>query len=115
MIIVVSSEEQLMSGQTDLRFGRCKYFALYDTEIKAYTFKKNEAVNSSQGAGIAAAQTVSVLNADVVLTGNLGPKALNVLQASGIKGYKIKQTTIEKAIALFQDNELSQITESGRP
>ncbi len=115
MIIVISSADKSISAETDLRFGRCKYFAVYDTETKECTFKGNDAINSSQGAGIAAAQAVTSFKANVVLTGNLGPKALSVLEASGIKGYKFDQTTVEKAIDLFEKNELSQITEPGKP
>ncbi|MBN4050833.1 NifB/NifX family molybdenum-iron cluster-binding protein [bacterium AH-315-L21] len=115
MTIAVSSTEKSMSGTADLRFGRCKYFAVYNTLTKECTFVENEAINSNQGAGIAASQTVAGLKAEVVLTGNLGPKALNVLNAAGINGYKIGQTTIENAISAFQEKKLSQITEPGRP
>lgn len=113
MIIVVSSTGKSISGDADLRFGRCKYFAAYNTETKEYSFIENEAINSSQGAGIAASQTVAGLKAEVVLTGSLGPKAFSVLDGSDIKGYKIGQITVEAAVAAFQAGDLSRIATAG--
>jgi len=115
MLIVISSTENSKSGKVDLRFGRCKYFALFNTSTKEYSFIENQGINSNKGAGIGAAQSVSDLEADVVLTGNLGSKALEVLNGSQIKGYKVNSLTVEEAVQQFQENQLALITEPSKP
>lgn len=113
MIIVVSSTNKEMSASIDSRFGRCPYFAVYDSDNGKCDFVENSAMESSQGAGIAAAQSVANLNADIVLTGNLGPKAFKVLSESGIVGYQVKETSVSEAIKRFEENELMPITVAG--
>lgn len=84
MKIAITSSGDNFESAMDLRFGRCKYFAMYDTETKKYEFIDNIAAQSEQGAGIAAAQNVIKMNTDVLLTGRLGPKALQVIENTGI-------------------------------
>lgn len=115
MIIVVSSEEKLVSSPVDGRFGRCSYFAIHDTKAGTWDFKENKGLEANHGAGIGAAQFVVDLKADVVLTGNLGQKALDVLQATKIKGYQVKNGTIEEALKMYEDDKLALITMPGRP
>ena len=114
MKIVITSTGASKEANADMRFGRCSHFAVYNTETSEYSFIENTAVSSNQGAGIAAAQTVVDQKAEVVLTGNLGPKAMHVLVASQITGYRIEEMSIEKAVEAFQGNRLSQITEPGK-
>jgi len=98
-----------LSSQIDPRFGRCNCFTLHDTEKDTYEFLDNTSIHQAHGAGIAAAQYVSELNAEVVLTGRLGPKALRVLNDSGIVGYKAEQGSLEEAVLAFKMNKLSKI------
>lgn len=113
MIIIVSSTGKEATSMADLRFGRCKYFGIYNTETKKYNFIQNEAADASQGAGIAAAQVVVESKGEAVLTGNLGPKAFKVLTGSNIYGYTIGEVSVENAIAAFLENKLSKILEFG--
>ncbi len=113
MIIVVSSVGNSKYAMTDLRFGRCSNFAVYNTKTDTFQFVENTAVKSGHGAGINAAQVVAELDANVVLTGNLGPKAKQVLDASGIKGYQIEEMNIEEAVRAYQKQALSEIKSAG--
>ncbi len=109
MKICVSSTGKLESVQADFRFGRCPYFAIYDTEKDRYSFLENAGVTSSQGAGIAAAQQVIDEKVDAVITGNMGPNAMKLLNAANIKIYEIKSESVKEAIALFKEEKLNSI------
>ena len=109
MKLVLSSQGHNKSDLVDVRFGRCKYFAIYDLETKTFDFVENKGAESNQGAGIAAAQTVLDLKADALLTERLGPKAFRVLADSGMKLYKCHGMTIEDAVNRFENHTYETI------
>lgn len=113
MIIVVSSTGDTKHAISDSRFGRCAVFAVYDTATDTYSFIENKAGASGHGAGIGAAQSVADLSAHVVLTGNLGPKAKEVLDASGIAAFRVDEMKVEAAVRAYQNDALSPITSAG--
>ncbi len=113
MKIAVTSTADSKQAMMDERFGRCAYFAVYDTDAQTYAFLDNNASASGHGAGIGAAQYVADLGVGVVLTGNLGPKAKQVLDASGVKGFKLSALNVEDAIKAYQDGQAEEITSAG--
>jgi predicted Fe-Mo cluster-binding NifX family protein len=84
MKIAVSSTGAELQSAVDPRFGRCKFFIVYDEETKESSSIENASQFASGGAGIQAAQTVSEAGARVVLTGNIGPNAYQTLSAAEI-------------------------------
>ena len=106
MKVCLSSSGPKEESLVDARFGRCPYYAIYDTR-KKFTIVKNDFVQAARGAGIGAAQKVVDLGCQVVITGNMGPNAFNALKAAGVKivtgawGKKVKE-----AFAAYQNNEL---------
>ncbi len=107
MIIVITAEDFKFSSKLDLRFGRAKFFIAYNSETgdwRAVDNKQN--LNAAQGAGIQAAQMVIDLNAEVVITGNCGPKAFKALQAANIKVYSASGTDVQDAIMKYNRGEL---------
>jgi len=109
MIIGVSSTGKEKNSPVDFRFGRCMYFAIVDTSDDSLKVVQNEGVNSSHGAGIAAAQQIIDEKAEAVITGNMGPNAMELLKASGIKVFNVAGGTVEGAVKLFQENKLEEI------
>ena len=85
MKMCVSASSDSLDANVDSRFGRCPYFVVVDSETMEYTVVSNDSTNAAHGAGIQAAQTVANMGAKVVITGNVGPNAFNVLSATGIK------------------------------
>ncbi len=112
MKLCVSSTENKKNSQADSRFGRCPYFAIYNTENNTFEFIENSGITSPQGAGIAAAQQIVDQKVAVVITGNMGPNAMKIIEAAGIKTYKINSETIEDAVKLYMDNKLSTINKA---
>ena len=113
MKIAITSVTKEKESVIDERFGRCNYFAIYDTESKSFEFVENKGVTSSQGAGIAAGQQLLDCGVEAVITGYVGPNAMKVLQGGNVNIYKCNGKSIQEEINLFSDNKLENINEAG--
>ena len=58
----------------DSRFGRCKFFAIYDSENKSPQFVENTASSLTEGAGPAALQLLTARGVSKLVSGNFGVK-----------------------------------------
>jgi predicted Fe-Mo cluster-binding NifX family protein len=108
MKIAISSTGPDPDAQIDLRFGRCKYFVLVEDKVESFEFLDNEAAALSGGAGLQAAQMVADAGVEAVITGNIGPNAINVLKAAGIKAYHCGPGSVRKALQKYQDGGLEE-------
>lgn len=114
MKVAVSSLGTSLDDRVDDHFGRARYFVIADTESDAADAVDNTTnMNALQGAGIAAAETVSDHGAQAVITGHLGPKAFAALQAAQIPGYSGSGMTVREAVAAFAAGTLHELTEAG--
>ena len=113
MIIAISAKGKNKSDLLDSRFGRCEYFQLLDTENGTIKCINNEGLETSGGAGIAAANQIIKENASVVITGFLGPNAFNIIDASDIEAYKCDTISVEEAIEKYNKNELEKLNNPG--
>jgi len=108
MIIVVSASGKTLDAQVDPRFGRAAFFIAVDSESGAIQVHENsQNLNAAQGAGIQAAETISRLGAEVVITGHCGPKAFRVLNAAGIKVAVGAEGTVRSALEAFHAGKLT--------
>ena len=108
MKIAFSSTGPDPDAQVDLRFGRCQYFVLVDDKAENFEFLDNEAAALSGGAGLQAAQSIAEAGVKAVVTGNIGPNAINVLKAAGIKAYHCGPGTVRKILQKYQDGSLRE-------
>jgi predicted Fe-Mo cluster-binding NifX family protein len=83
--IAVSATEPSLDAQVDPRFGRCQYFIVIDLDTMQYEAVENRGTLVGGGAGISSAQTIVDKGVQVVLTGDCGPNAFQVLSSAGIK------------------------------
>jgi len=114
MKVVVTSIGETLESPVDQRFGRARYFILYDTESEEWSAHSNEQnLRAMQGAGVQAGQNVAGLGATVVLTGHCGPKAFVTLQAADIAVYEGAQGTVQEAIAAFSEGRLAKSEKAG--
>ncbi len=113
MIIVISSFGETLESQMDNRFGRAEYFSVYDSQTQKAESVANPAIHATGGAGIAAAQQVIKLKADMLITGHLGPNAFEVLAGSGITLLQGESTTVAQNIQKALAGELAAITTNG--
>jgi len=82
--LLVSAQGPDLTAPVDPRFGRAPSFVLVDTESGDWSAYVNPGAGMGQGAGIEAARLAVELGADVVVTGPLGPHALQTLAAAKV-------------------------------
>jgi predicted Fe-Mo cluster-binding NifX family protein len=111
MVIAVTAQGNDLQGEVDPRFGRAKHFLIVDSETMRFEVAENEQnLSLPQGAGIQAAQIVTKHRAEVVLTGNCGPKAFKTLESAGIKVIVGVSGKIEDAIQAYLQGDLQPAT-----
>jgi predicted Fe-Mo cluster-binding NifX family protein len=110
MKIAISAKGSDLSSAIDPRFGRAQYFIIFDTDNDEFEVvpNKNNA-EAAQGAGIQAAETVVRKKVDIIVSGNLGPKAFDVLSEAGIKAVLWSEGTVSQAIGQIRNGELHPI------
>ncbi|ENK0555496.1 diguanylate cyclase [Clostridium sporogenes] len=113
MKIAISSTGKTMENLLDMRFGRCEYFQIHDTESKEVKILENEGRNASGGAGIVASNQLVDEKVDVIITGNFGPNAFEIIEKAGVKAYKCESISITSVIEKYNKGELEQINMSG--
>ena len=109
MKIAVSAKGNTMDSLMDQRFGRAASFILVDTQTMNFEALNNVGAAASGGAGIAAAQMVAEKDVKAIITGNVGPNAMNVLKAAKIEIYKGSEDTVQKNVEFFKTGLLEKI------
>ena len=106
--IAISSEGPTLEDLLDPRFGRAGGFVIYDPETKKTEYINNGTAQSmSQGAGIQAAETVAKAGVKVLLTGFVGPKAFQALDAGGVKVVQdLNGLTVGQAIERYESGKV---------
>lgn len=115
MKVAITSYGEDLSGKVDRSFGRAKWFVVVDTAKETFdTHSNKQNVNAIQGAGIQAAQNISNLGVDVVLTGNVGPNAFRTLSAASIKIFIVEKCieTVKDALSEWKAGHLQEVNES---
>ena len=110
MKVAVSSSGPGLDAKVDIRFGRCPYFVIFDTETNEQANMTNTSAEAGSGAGIGAATAIAKSGATVVLTGNIGPNAARTLAELGIRVYQTQAGTVKEAIAAFAAGTCKEIT-----
>ncbi len=110
--IAVSSTGTDLNAQVDPRFGRCQYFVVVDPDTMEFVVLENSNATSGGGAGIATGQFIAGKGIDVVLTGNCGPNAFNVLEAAGIKVMTGVSGTLKDAIEGYKSGKYQVISQA---
>lgn len=118
MRIAVSTTSGGLDDKVSEVFGRAVSFTIVDVEdgeIRNVEVVRNDFAVRGGGAGIAVSQFLADKGVEVVLTGNVGPNALSVLQSAGIKVYRAGGMKVSEAIEKFLKGELEQILVPGDP
>jgi len=108
MKICVTATAGDLNAQVDPRFGRCQYFVFVDSDTMAFEAMANEAIAASGGAGIQAAQIVVNKGVDVLISGNIGPNAFQVLSTAGVKIATGAYGTVKEAVEMYKNGRLSE-------
>ena len=115
MKIVVSSTGKDLDSKIDPRFGRCQFFIVVETDDMSFESINNENIALGGGAGIQSAGFVASKGVKAVLTGNCGPKALEVFSKTGIDVFTGFTGTINKVVQEFKQSRPEPITKATVP
>ncbi len=118
MKIAVSTTSGGLDDKVSEVFGRAVSFTIVDVEngdVKSVEVVRNDYAVRGGGAGIAVSQFLADKGVEVVLTGNVGPNALSVLNSAGIKVYRAGGMKVKEAIEKFLKGELEPILVPSEP
>ena len=115
MKVVVSATGDDLDAAVSPVFGRCPFYLFVDTESMEWSVVANPAVGASGGAGIQAAQFVLEKGAKAVLTGNVGPNAMDVLNTAGVGVYPVALGSVREAVEAFRAGSLPKVVEATVP
>ena len=85
MKIAITSTGDTLNATIDSRFGRCAYFAIYNTETKSTEFILNPGKEAQEGAGPAAVQFVAAHKVSKIVSGEFGMKIKSLLESLNIE------------------------------
>jgi len=106
MRIAISATGATLDADVDPRFGRCQHFIIADPETMEFEALDNSNAMAAGGAGISTAQMIADKGIQVVLTGNCGPNAYQVLSASGIQVITGVSGKVKDAIQVYKSGKL---------
>ncbi|PKL37462.1 MAG: dinitrogenase iron-molybdenum cofactor biosynthesis protein [Spirochaetae bacterium HGW-Spirochaetae-1] len=109
MKIAITSEGKDLQSTVDPRFGRAKGFIIYDEASGKSSYIDNvQNLNAPQGAGIQSAKNIVDAGAEVLITGNVGPKAFNVLNQASVKIMIGASGSVSRALEDFKAGKLQE-------
>ena len=108
MKIVITSNGDNLESPISSKFGRCPVFLFLEDDADEIEAVENPALDTHGGAGIQAAQFVVDQGAEAVITGRVGPKAMDVLIAADVPIYIFQGDTPRRALEAFKAGELQK-------
>ena len=111
MKIAISSTGKELTDNVSEVFARCPYFVIAEIEngeIKETEIIENKNADQMGGAGLSTAQLMAEKNVNAVISGNVGPRALDVLRQFNIKVY-YGEGIIKEVLQEFINGELKEI------
>ncbi|GAI73622.1 unnamed protein product, partial [marine sediment metagenome] len=112
MRVAVSATGPTLDAEVEPRFGRCPYFVIVDPDTMQFEALENSSATQAGGAGISTGQMIASKGVQVVLTGNCGPNAYQVLSAAGIQVITGVSGKIQDAIQAYKSGRFQATTQS---
>ena len=106
MKVAVSSSGTNLDSQIDPRFGRCAYFVIVNTDDMSFEAFDNEGVALGGGAGIQSSQFVASKGAGAIITGNIGPNAVQTLSATGVEIFVGQTGSVGEAVERYRRGDI---------
>ena len=113
--ICITAQGPTLEAPVDPRFGRCANFIFVDPTTLKFEALANPGAMAGGGAGIQAAQFVVDHQAQVVLTGHVGPNAYHALNSGGVEIYTGISGSVHDAIKQYQNQKLVKASSSTAP
>jgi len=111
MKIAISATGPSLDDEVEPRFGRCPYFIIADPDTMQFEALENSSAMAAGGAGISTGQMIASKGAQIVLTGNCGPNAFQVLSAAGIQVITGVSGKVREAIEGYKSGRFQAISQ----
>ncbi len=85
MKTVITSSGNNVNEKIDTRFGRCKYFCVYDNENQTTDFIEYPFIDQQSGVGQKAVEFLAEKGINRVVANEFGPKAKDMLESLKIQ------------------------------
>jgi predicted Fe-Mo cluster-binding NifX family protein len=85
MKVAITSTGNNLEAKLDNRFGRCPFFAVYDTESRSVEFIPNPNIENIEGAGPASFQLIASQGVGKVVSGEFGAKVKSLFDSLKIQ------------------------------
>ena len=113
MRIAITSQGPDLKSQVDPRFGRARYLIVIDTETdKSSALDNSRNLNAAQGAGIQTVKDLVNEGVDAVVTGHVGPKAQEALEASQVQVFLGASGTVQDALGELEAGQLTPLSKT---
>jgi predicted Fe-Mo cluster-binding NifX family protein len=110
MRVGVSASGRDLNARVDDRFGRCSWFLVVDTDSLEFNVHENRHAEEAMGAGVAAAKDLIDERVEAVISGQVGPKAYEILKAVGIDIFVVSGgITVKDALERLKRGELQRM------
>lgn len=105
-MIAVPVKDKGENPQIDERFGRASIFCLINEEGK-WRFIDSDSNSSPSGAGVKTVQMLANEGLSVVISPEVGPKAMDVIEKLDIKVFNTGSAgTLKEALTLYNEHKL---------
>jgi len=115
MKVAVSAIGADLDAPVDIRFGRCQYFIIVDSDTLEFEAIKNPNIGLMSRAGMQSGKMMADRGVQIILTGNIGPNAFQTLSAAGIQIITGVTGVVRKAIRRFNSGQLQPVTRDTVP
>ena len=116
MKVCITAGASGLDAPMDPRFGRCPFFVVVDLDNMSENSIPNSNVTASSGAGIQAAQEIAKQGVSALITGNIGPNAMQTLSAAKIDVYQHQSGgSVRDVVEKFQRGEFTKISSASVP
>ncbi|RDV81711.1 NifB/NifX family molybdenum-iron cluster-binding protein [Ammonifex thiophilus] len=112
MKIAVSAKGDTPEALVEPNFGESSHFLIYDTESGSYRAVPNR-MREEPEAGIRTVEMLKEEGVEAIVTGNLGPNALQAIAAAGMECRIGAGGTVKDAVEAYLRGELSPGTYAG--
>ena len=110
MRVGISANGRDLNSKVDDRFGRCPWFLVVDSDSLEFEALENRHAEAAMGAGVAAAKDLIDERVEAVISGQVGPKAYEILKAVGIDIFVVSGgITVKDALERLKRGELRKM------
>ncbi len=116
MKVAITADVADENSPVSMVFGRCAYYAIYDTETNRLDFVPNPGAMIPRGAGVQAGQFLVEQGVQMLITGGMtGPNATMVLNQAGIRIINGFTGRIRDAIEQLRSGRLGGVSYQRTP